>query len=444
MTAPTTTADWEHYLNGLDTPEKYGAALKDGSFNKNLSAYIGAQNQERTAMLEDIRQEAKRAMIDFLKENEQDSVKRLNLDPLTGPKKNRAYHNPHAPGAPLNGMFPDLTSFMQATWHHARNDAETQLKVDTIRNSYGEAIPDAGGFLVPEEFRTELMQLALEGAIVRPRATIIPMASPKTNIPCVDETSHVSSLFGGVVVYRTEEGAEIPESQAKFASIKLDVTKQTALSIAPNELVRDWGQFNAFIDKSFPAAIAFSEDVDFLSGNGAGAPLGMLNAANPSLIAVAAASGQTAGTIVWENIIGMYGRMLPQCLDGALWIASPDTFVQLATMALQVGTGGSAIWLTDGTQRPRLTLLGVPVVMSEKAPAVLGTQGDLSLVDPRMYLVGDYQAMAIESSTHVKFTSDKTAFRVIARNDGRPWLLSALTPKNNSASLSPFVQLATR
>ncbi len=33
---------------------------------------------------------------------------------------------------------------------------------------------------------------------------------------------------------------------------------------------------------------------------------------------------------------------------------------------------------------------------------------------------------------------------MIQRNDGRPWLESAITPQNNSATLSPFVQLATR
>jgi hypothetical protein len=35
-----------------------------------------------------------------------------------------------------------------------------------------------------------------------------------------------------------------------------------------------------------------------------------------------------------------------------------------------------------------------------------------------------------------------TAFRVIERVDGRPWLQSAITPQNNGATLSPFVKLA--
>src|SRR3546814_12150137 len=94
----------------------------------------------------------------------------------------------------------------------------------------------------------------------------------------------------------------------------------------------------------------------------------------------------------------MYARMLPAALERAVWIASPDTFVELATMALTVGTGGSAVWLTDGTGAPTLTLLGRPVIMTEKAPGALGDVGDLSFVDLGMYLIGDRQMMTVDRS----------------------------------------------
>jgi hypothetical protein len=53
--------------------------------------------------------------------------------------------------------------------------------------------------------------------------------------------------------------------------------------------------------------------------------------------------------------------------------------------------------------------------------------------------------MQTASSEQYKFQNDKTAFRVIERVDGRPWIQSPITPHNNSANtLSPFVQLQTR
>jgi HK97 family phage major capsid protein len=446
---PQTAGEWEHYLNGIDTPEKFTEAFEDGSFKAALSSYASAQNRERQDMLAQLREQTEAQLTDWLKENQDQMVKsanRLDLDAAksAGARPSPVLNNPRAQGAPLNGIFPDFYTFLQDVWHLNRTPSNEQSERLRQLYNYSEKVPAEGGFMVPEEFRSQIMQLAMEKSVVRPRATIIPMGSPRVHIPSIDETSRVSSVFGGVVVYRTEEGAELTESQAAFSSIKLDVTKQTALAHVPNELIRDWGAFGAFIDATLPAAMGFYEDIDFLSGNGAGAPLGALHGNNTALIAVAAESGQAASTIVWQNVIKMYARMLPSSLDTAVWVASPDTFAELATMALNVGTGGSAVWLTDGRGRPVLTLLGNPVIMSEKAPAVLGTQGDLSFVDFSMYLVGDYQTMTIDSSPHVKFTSDKTTFRAIARNDGRPWLTSAITPHNNSASLSPFVQLATR
>lgn len=451
---PETVADWEHYLNTLDTPEAFVSDFNSGKFKASLNSYANARQKERAEMLDQLRQQTEAQLTSWLKDNQANfpggvGIKIPNLDESkarAGARPSPIYNNPRAKGAPLDGTWPDFYTFLQDTWFYKNNHSLTPEARErmSIYNAYSERVPSEGGFLVPEEFRSELMQLSLDTAVVRPRATIIPMGSPRIHIPMLDETSRVSSVFGGVVVYRTEEGAELTESSASFASVKLDVTKQTALSHVPNELIRDWGAFGAFMDATLPNAMAFYEDLDYISGSGVGCPLGGLSSNNTALIVVNKESGQAASTIVWQNALKMYSRMLPTSLGKAVWLASPDVFVELATMALNVGTGGSAVWLTDGHGAPVLTLLGRPVIMSEKAPAALGTQGDLSLVDWSMYLIGDYQNMTVDSSPHVKFTSDKTTFRAIARNDGRPWIQSPITPRNNSATLSAFVTLETR
>ena len=91
-----------------------------------------------------------------------------------------------------------------------------------------------------------------------------------------------------------------------------------------------------------------------------------------------------------------------------------------------------------------VTIFGRPLIVSEKAKTV-GTQGDLAFVDLSYYLIGDRQMMTMSSSTDWKFGNDQTAYRIIQRVDGRPWIQSALTPQNGSSStLSPFVELAVR
>lgn len=196
---------------------------------------------------------------------------------------------------------------------------------------------------------------------------------------------------------------------------------------------------------TFPQAIAWFEDIAFLTGTGVGEPLGIFNLNNNAIVAQGKESGQATGTILWENIVGMYARMLPSSLNKAVWIVSPDTLPQLMTTALTVGVGGAPIGMAnfDGTSGPTLSLLGRPVIVSEKVPG-LTNQGDISFVDFTQYLIGDRMAMSAELSTDYKFANDVTAFRFIERVDGRPWMQSAITPKNGGNTLSPYVQLAAR
>jgi HK97 family phage major capsid protein len=197
------------------------------------------------------------------------------------------------------------------------------------------------------------------------------------------------------------------------------------------------------MNESYPEALAWFEDVAFTDGNGVGQPLGYLNA--PAAVTVTKESGQTAGTILWENIVKCYSRMLPASIGRAVWVAHIDTFPELATMALSVGTGGSAVWIGngDGAGAPPVTILGRPVVWTEKVSSV-GTAGDINFVDFGYYLIGDRQAMQSATSTEFKFGNDKTAMRVIERVDGTPWIKSAITPRKGANTLSPFVKVATR
>lgn len=372
------------------------------------------------------------------------------------PSAGKRVYNRRAPGAHADGIFEDASEFFRATWHHSRRlddwgDLAPKIeRLRKIQNSYGSEVPGDGGFLIPEELRSEILQLALETAVVRGRATTIPMSSLRVPIPTIDDPSHASSILGGVVGYWTEEGAGLTESQASFSRVVLDAKKLTAYAEVPNELLMDAPAFEGFFASTFPKAIAWFEDVAFLVGSGVGEPQGFIN----STVAVTQAveTGQNAGTgatIVWENIVKMYSRMLPTSLGRAVWIVSPDVFPQLATMALSVGTGGGPVWIGNfsggngGDAAPPATILGRPVLVSEKI-GPLGTTGDISFVDLSYYLIGDRMEMQSSASEHYKFANDKTAYRVIERVDGRPWLQSALTPRNGGPTLSPVVQLDTR
>jgi HK97 family phage major capsid protein len=459
-TIPTTAAELEEELNDLKKVQAYFAA---GTFTDLVKAYVDKTTEKDPTITAQISEEIQRGFAALLKANGAVDGKTpvpLNINPLergTGPsaKTRSSQYNKRAPGVGLDNSFEDASEFFQAIWHNAdtlRNGPALAKKASAARetqreifNAFGTTVPADGGFLIPEVLRAELLAVALESAIVRPRATVIPMESLKVAMPMIDSTSNVSSVWGGVTCYWTEEAAALTASSATFGRVNLEAKKLTAYAEVPNELIADASAFGGFFNARFPTAVSFFEDVAWFSGSGAGEPLGWINC--PAAIIATAAAGQGANTIVVENLAAMYARMLPTSLMNAVWIADIGTFPQLATMALSVGTGGGPVWMGAGfgngvVGAPPVTIYGRPVIFTEKA-SVLGTTGDISFVDLSYYLIGDRQVMQASSSVDYKFANDQTAFRITERVDGRPWLQSAITPKNNGNSLSAFVQLSS-
>ena len=337
------------------------------------------------------------------------------------------------------GAFDDFVDFAKAISPHVTHKAfDSRLKV------LGEGIGDQGGFLVPEEFRAELLRNTLEASVIRGRARVIPMAGLTLRIPSIRDTTHASTVYGGVSGYWIPESGTITQSEPTFSQVTLTSKKLIGGTRISNELLRDSAiALEPLIGGLFSEAIAYFEDDSFINGIGGGQPLGILNA--DALISVAKETGQAATTLTVENVVKMYSRMMPRSIPNSVWIMHPDVQPQLFTMSLSVGTGGAPMYFPAGGigGSPVPTLMGRPVVLSEKAQT-LGTAGDIYLVDLSYYLIGDRQALEVASSPHVRFNTDETDFRFIQRVDGRPWIDSALTPRNGSNTLSPFVALAAR
>lgn len=451
MTTPVIPRNDSELAEMLDDASKLKEIVASRKSLKDfITSYAHKAQAEGTDLAAQIEAEVQSGLIKHLANmgsvDAKGDAKRLDLRPSNSTKHARVgdVYNKNAPGAKLDSLFPSVTDFMASIWHGARtNEAlQAQHKIKEIQNSFGSNVPADGGFLIPEYLRSELLRVALEKALVRSRARVVPMETLTVPFPMIDTTSNASNIYGGVTAYWTEEAASLTDSSPTFGRVKLEAKKLTAYSEIPNELFADSIiSLQMFINEIFPEAIAWFEDLAFISGSGVGEPLGFLN--STATVTVSKESAQSAATIVWENIVKMYARMLPSSLDSAVWVAHIDTFPELATMALSVGTGGSAIWLNNGVQGPPMTILGRPVFFTEKVNT-LGTAGDINFVDFSYYLIGDRQAIQADTSPHYRFQNDQTTVRFIERVDGRPWIQSAITPNQGTNTLSPFVQLETR
>lgn len=474
MAVPTDSAGLMELLNDHTRLQKYfePAAVADGTTKEFLDAYAGSYVKRNPDTVDEVRNQVQSVLFDMIRDNGSkrgpklgvnvaNGAPQLTVDGTAAVSRGRgAVYNKASIGAnleraiPAKERFGNIGEYCKAIFElrspstkPGREELLAKLgRIKEFQNSFSSEEPGAGGFLIPEIMRSELLQLALEKSIVRSRATVIPMSTLRVPIPTVDDTSHTTNVFGGIQFYWTEEAGQLVESQAKFGKVVLDAKKFTGFFKVPAELLDDAPAFASWFDGRVPDGLAFFEDVAFMTETGAGTPQGFIS--SPASVSVAKQSGQPAATIVWENIVAMYAQMLPTSLPNAVWIASIDTFPQLATMALSVGTGGGPVWIggwsQNGSETPPMTILGRPVIFTEKAPA-LGSTGDINFVDLSYYLIGDRQQVRVDSSEHFLFQNNQVAYRIIERVDGRPWLQSPLTPHNGSVNkLSPFVQIVSR
>lgn len=442
LAIPSTTEELQDMLNDRGTMRN---VLADPELTKEwLNNSVTARLKNDPSIINEQKEQFELFLTNWLKGENKDLANsvRLNFGGGTGATAKAApntVYNKAAMGAKYDNYFASAGDFMRSISDHVHVDAALSQKLGTLKNDMSSIKPSDGGFLIPENLRAELLAVALENAIVRSRARVIPMDTLRVPFPTVDSTSNASSVFGGVVGYWTEEGATLTESKPRFGRVVLQANKLTLYVEVPNELIADSKPaMDAYIGQIFPEALAWFEDIAFFIGNGVGEPLGFLNA--PAAVSVTRSTVVAGTNVEWIDLANMYARMIPSSLARAVWVVSPDVVPSLLTMTV----GNIPIWLRDqsGAGNVLGSILGAPVVISEKAKAV-GTTGDINLVDFGHYLVGDRQAMSARQSEDFRFNEDVTAFRVIERVDGRPWLNSAITPQNGGSTLSPFVKLTT-
>lgn len=341
----------------------------------------------------------------------------------------RPMHDPIRPAVGKsgkdNGGFENLAEFIAAVrWGDPKGRIRAEMRMDT---------DTAGGFAVPEQFREELLQISPEQAVVRPRATVIPPGSPpdaKLTIPALD---HSQGILGGVAVQWIAEGATKPATEPKLAEVTLEPQEVAAHVVVTDKLLRNWQAADAVIRRLLRDAIVAAEDVAFLTGNGTGKPLGVLNGAGA--IAVRRA---TANQIGFADVLAMRSKLLPDSVGSAVWVANQSTLPQIAGMT--DGAGNLIFIRGDATRGIPDTLFGIPVRWTGRTPA-LGQKGDLMLVDFRYYLIKDGSGPFIAASEHVHFKENKTVIKVFWNVDGKGWVTSPLTLEDGVTQVSPYVVL---
>lgn len=356
-------------------------------------------------------------------------------------------------GAPQ--LFGSLGEQLLAIKHAALRPEATDKRLDLINAEFNAAVPGTGsnttvgadgGFLIQKDFQPGILDRIFEGSqlaqLTTPREIGAGFNGTAWNV--IDETSRADgSRGGGVQAYWIAEGATITASRPKLRRQEATLGKLAAMWYATDEQLQDATATESFAEAEFVDELAFKLDDAIFRGTGAGIPKGILNA--EALVSVAKEAGQAAGSIEGTNIKKMFARMAPRSLGKGIWFINQELWPQVFDLHQVIGVGGVPLFIPAAglTEAPGGTLLGRPIRVIEQAEAP-GTVGDITFLDLSRYLLLRKGGVQKAVSIHVQFLTDETAFRWILRVNGRPMPVSAITPYKGSATISPFVALATR
>lgn len=309
-------------------------------------------------------------------------------------------------------------------------------------STYGnEAAGVDGGYLVPPEFSREIFRLSLAQDALLPLTQQVTTTSNSMVFP-KDETTPWGT--DGVRAYWQAEGASANATKPKLGTSIMRLHKLMALVPVSDELLSDTDALTSYLPDLMGRSIRWKTDEAILYGTGAGQPQGINNSG--AVVEVAKESGQAANTLLALNITNMVARLLPGSLENAVWLITPDALPALFTMT--IGTNGvSPLYLpfSAGIQgSPYGSLAGRPVLVTQHA-AAFSAAGDVQLIDFNYYrTLTKGEGIRMDSSMHLYFDADATAFRAMFRIDGASKMAAPVAQAKGSNSLSPFVRLGAR
>jgi HK97 family phage major capsid protein len=351
------------------------------------------------------------------------------------------------PGAEDRGKwgFRSYGEFLSTVRVSSRQNAVADPRLTkNAATTYGsEGIGEDGGFAVPPDFRAEIIKKVMGEESLIGFTDNQTSSSNSITFPADETTPWQES--GGIQAYWESEAGTKQQSKPNLTEKTVKLNKLICLVPLTDELLQDAPAMARYVQSKAPEKMAFKVSNAIINGSGVGQPLGILNSAGT--ISVPAESGQTADTVIFDNILALYNRLTPAARRNARWLMNPDVETQLQKMVFPGASPSQPVYLPPGglSVAPYGTLMGRPIIPHEAMPA-LGDAGDIVFGDLNAYLsVSKSGGIRSDVSIHVFFDQDVTAFRFVLRIGGQPWWNSAITAyQAGSNTRGFFAKLAER
>lgn len=309
-----------------------------------------------------------------------------------------------------------------------------------------EGVGEDGGFMVPPDFKTEIMK-KVNGVDSLLSRTDMQTTGKNSMTFNADETAPWAS--SGIRAYWQDEAAQMNQNKPVLKDKTIRLNKLTCLVPVTDEQLEDAPGLGSFLNSKVPEAFDWKLQDALINGTGSGQFTGIL--ASPALVSVGKdtvnSPVQAADTFTYRNVVDMWNRMYAKCRKNAVWLINQDLEPQLDLMQFVPNSNQPIpVYMPAGgaSASPYATLKGRPVIPVEACQA-LGDKGDVILADLSQYMtLMKTSGIRQDVSIHLYFDYGLTAFRYVFRIGGMPWWGSAITLPNSTLTRSCFVTLDER
>jgi len=273
------------------------------------------------------------------------------------------------------------------------------IEDEVVKKALSEGTAEEGGYLVPDEFRAEIVKRAPELSDLFPHVRVIPVSSDAGKIPKLSTDISMS--------WDEAENASFDETDPAFGQLTWSIHRMNALTKSSRELVNDSNpNIVNVLSELFMEAVAAERDKMIAIGDGSTQPEGIYSASGLESLAV-------DGSIAYDKLVQIKYKLAGKYQRNARWIMSSTNMQRI-------------ISLTDNNGQPLIsnailvggvpTILGKPYSIQDDLPDHTIFYGDLS-----RYYWFDRERMGIESTSvgGDAFLKHQVWIKVWERCDGK-------------------------
>ena len=313
-------------------------------------------------------------------------------------------------GRPMNGNPQEKTGRASNEYKEAMLQA-IRTNFRNIRNVLSEGIASDGGYLVPEEYDSRLIEgLEEENIFRRLGTTITTSGERKINIAGAKPAAAW-----------IDEGEELTFGDAKFDQINLDAHKLHVAVKVTEELLYDnaFGLEN-YLLRQFSKALANAEEDAFLNGDGVGKPLGIFAEEGGAQVGVTTAAGTE---ITADEIINLVYSLKRPYRKKAKFIMNDQTIAVLRKLKDE---NGQYLWQPSLQAGEPDRLLGYEVMTSAYVPIIEAGKPVIAFGDFSYYNIGDRGIRSFAELKELFAGNGMVGFVAKERVDGKLVLAEAV------------------